>query len=227
MVCHVRVSHWIGPLKFHSRLCSTLLLMERASWRALSELLVAVSVEVCCAKSVLSHRSNTKSLSQRIVSGEKNLKFSFRKVRSRAFNPPYLKIEMWGFVTLLCVGKATETRHWQHHLSNSINRLCSQGKPRCLYTYSMEKSVLCLVLIFTDFVSKARSNDPEIGINEKQQTYNNTCNAVTSITLIWVIYAGWYGSHLGCALGMLLYYIFTTRLLWQKQFTRTILSQYL
>lgn len=85
--------------------------MERASWRALSELLVAVSIEVCCAKSVLSHRSNTKSLSQRIVSGEKNLKFSFRKVQSRAFNPPYLKIEMWGFVTLLCVGKDTETRH--------------------------------------------------------------------------------------------------------------------
>lgn len=113
MVCHVRVSHWIAPLKFHSRLCSRLLLMERASWRALSELLVAVSVEVCCAKSVLSHRSNTKSLSQRIVSGETNLKFSFRKVQSCAFNPPspYLKIEMWGFVTLLCVGKATETRH--------------------------------------------------------------------------------------------------------------------
>ncbi len=111
MVCLVRVSHWIAPLKFHSRLCSPLLLMERASWGVLSELLVAVSVEVCCAKSVLSHRSNTKSLSQRIVSGEKNLKFSFRKVQSRAFNPPYVKIEMWGFVTLLCVGKDNETRY--------------------------------------------------------------------------------------------------------------------
>lgn len=50
-----------------------------------------------------------------------------------------------------------------------------------------------LVLIFTGFLSKARSNDPEIGINEKQQTYNNACNAVTSITLIlshlcWMIW---------------------------------------
>ncbi len=111
--------------------------MERASWGALSELLVAVSVEVCCAKSVLSHRSNTKSLSQRIVSGEKNLKFSFRKVQSRAFNPPYVKIEMWGFVTLLCVGKYTETRHLTA-LSFQLNPPFVFSRQTQMFVYPLE-----------------------------------------------------------------------------------------
>lgn len=159
MVCHVRVSHWIAPLKFHSRLCSPLLLMERASWRALSELLVAVSVEVCCAKSVLSHRSNTKSLSQRIVSGEKNLKFSFRKVQSRAFNPPIFKNRNVGFHDYYV---------WGMQRKQDIDSIIFPiQSPYCVLKANPDvcvptQRVLCLVLIFTDFVSKARSNFPEI-----------------------------------------------------------------
>lgn len=163
MVCHVRVSHWIAPLKFHSRLCSPLLLMERASWRALSELLVAVSVEVCCAKSVLSHRSNTKSLSQRIVSGEKNLKFSFRKVQSRAFNPPVLKNRNVGFHDYYVWGMLRK-----QDIDSIIFPIQSpfcvlKANPDVCVPTRWRKSlkILCLVLIFTDFVCKARSNDPE------------------------------------------------------------------
>lgn len=162
MVCRVRVSHWIAPLKFHSRLCSPLLLMERASWRALSELLVAVSVEVCCAKSVLSHRSNTKSLSQRIVSGEKNLKFSFRKVQSRAFNPPILKNRNVGFHDYYVCGMLRKQDI--DSIIFPIQSPCCvlKANPDVCVPTRCRKSVLCLVLIVTDFVSKARSNFPEI-----------------------------------------------------------------
>lgn len=155
--------------------------MKRVSWRALSELLVAVSVEVCCAKSVLSHRSNTKSLSQRIVSGEKNLKFSFRKVQSCAFKPPYLKIEIWGFVTLLCVRKDTETRHLTAS-SFQLNPPFVFLRQTQMFVYPLEGEIAISIWSQSSLAVLARPGQ----MTYRQTSTYNTQYAITYITVIWV-----------------------------------------